>query len=318
LWKLDTLIEQMKNSLNSVSTCLRVVDTRRARRREAEHSFLPKGNNHIGLPAPFDGPIAWQLRRETSVEGHPKDRRNPPDRSAGFLAGLPHDELSLRMETVAMTLTGLSVEIPEALIHDFASDPLAPFDKLLKKCSEQSWPLHSELSEFLKSLQPQAIEKAYEDATFVGLYGKSDHLARVWIAERLLIEESARRLLESLTESPASDKMMPYTAECLRDIKVDGESMVRLSDFVYNNSTLATCGYSFTVCSTTESPNSTYWLPRSFYEQGVAKNVRVRLDPFLWGSSDSYPQLLWPRGSLGLPAAGRRLAQGRVGRYKGA
>jgi hypothetical protein len=26
----DTLIEQMKNSLNSVSTCLRVVDTRRA------------------------------------------------------------------------------------------------------------------------------------------------------------------------------------------------------------------------------------------------------------------------------------------------
>jgi hypothetical protein len=192
-----------------------------------------------------------------------------------------------------MRFTGLRAELPEALICDFASDPLAPFDKLLKKSNDPSWPLHSELAGFLESLPPEAIEGAYADTTFVGLYGKSDRLARVWIAERLLIEESARRRLESLAEPPLPSKMMPYAADCLRNIKVDGECMVRLIDFAYNNATLAASGFCFTVCSTTESPNSTYWLLRSFYEQGVADHVSVRLDPFLWGPSDSFPQTMY-------------------------
>ena len=169
---------------------------------------------------------------------------------------------------------------------------LAPFDKLLHKSNHSSWPLHSELEGFLESLPPEAIEEAYADTTFVGLYGKSERLARVWITERFLIEESARRRLESLAE-PLLPSRMPYTADCLQKIKIDGECMVRLADLAYNNATLAAGEFSFTVCSTTESPNSTYWLLRSFYEQGVAGHVSVRLDPFLWGPSDSFPQTMY-------------------------
>jgi len=36
-------------------------------------------------------------------------------------------------EVEAMTLSELKVESPENLVLDFASDPVAPFDKLLKK-----------------------------------------------------------------------------------------------------------------------------------------------------------------------------------------
>jgi hypothetical protein len=69
--------------------------------------------------------------------------------------------------------------------------------------------------------------------------------------------------------------------------------MVRLTDFAFNNSTLSANGFSFTVCSTTESPNSTYWLLRSLYDQGVADHFSVRLDPFLWGPSGLFPQTMY-------------------------
>lgn len=196
-------------------------------------------------------------------------------------------------EAAGTRFAGLRPTLPEALVQDFASDPLAPFDKLLKKSGDSSWPLYAELEELLGSLPPDAIEATYADTTFIALYGKSDRLARVWMAERLLIEESARRRLESITALPSRENIMPYAADCLRTIEVDGEGMVRLADFSYNNATLERNQFSFTVCSTTDCPNSTYWLLRSFYEEGVADHVRVRLDPFLWGPSDLYPQTMY-------------------------
>ena len=86
---------------------------------------------------------------------------------------------------------------------------------------------------------------------------------------------------------------MPYAADCLRGVEVDDECMVRLRDFGYNNSTLSTNGFSFIVCPTNEAHNSTYWLVRSFYEHGVADHVSVRLDPFLWGPCDAFPQMMY-------------------------
>ena len=191
-----------------------------------------------------------------------------------------------------MQFSELRAALPEALVRDFASDPLAPFDKLLKKSGDAAWSLFAQMEQLLGRLPPEAIDQAFVDASFVALYGKNDRLARVWIAERLLIEESARRRLECLC-SPVSHETAPYSLDCLQDIQVDDEGMVRLVNFAYNQATLARDRFSFTLCSTTDCPNSTYWLLRSFWEAGVADHVSVRLDPFLWGSSDSYPQTMY-------------------------
>jgi hypothetical protein len=191
-----------------------------------------------------------------------------------------------------MIFSELDAELPENLVLDFASDPLAPFDKLLKKASDSKWPLYPDLCRCLASLRTEDIEAAYADDTFIGLYGKNERLARIWIVERLLVEEAARRRLKILGAS-APAGTLPYTAECLRQMKVDGEGMVRVADFGFNDATLSTDEFSFTVCSTTESPNSTYWLLRSFYNRGIADCVSVRLDPFLWGRSDSFPQTMY-------------------------
>jgi hypothetical protein len=153
--------------------------------------------------------------------------------------------------------------------------------------------LNSELSQFLASLPPEVVEATYADSMFVALHGKNENLARVWFTERLLIEEAARRRLRSLAEVTPPAKAMPYSADCLRDVSVDNEFMVRLADFEYNGSTLAANGFSFTVCPTNTAPNSTYWLLQSFYQQGVAEHMSVRLDPFLWGPCDSFPQMMY-------------------------
>ena len=192
-----------------------------------------------------------------------------------------------------MTVSEFKVELPENLVLDFSSDPLAPFDKILRKANDSDWYLHPELSRCLASLPAEDIEAAYADNTFAFLYGKNERLARIWVIEHLLVEEAARRRINVIAAPSPAAASLPYTSDCLRHTKVDGEGMVRLADFQYNNASLATNGFSFTVCSTTESPNSTYWLLRSFYDQGVADHVSVRLDPFLWGSSDSFPQTMY-------------------------
>jgi hypothetical protein len=44
------------------------------------------------------------------------------------------------------------MDIPLVLVADFASDPLSQYEKVLKKLDDSSWPLHSELAGFLRSL----------------------------------------------------------------------------------------------------------------------------------------------------------------------
>ena len=136
-------------------------------------------------------------------------------------------------------------------------------------------------------------QATYADKSFIWLYGKNEKLARVWYAERLLVEEAARRRLTSLAEPLPNAEAMPYSAACLSGVKVDDEGLVRLTDFTYNHSTLNANGFSFTVCPTNTGTNSTYWLLQSFYQQGVADRASVRLDPFLWGPRDSYPQMMY-------------------------
>jgi hypothetical protein len=183
----------------------------------------------------------------------------------------------------------IGATVPEDLFRDYASDPLAPFDKLLRKANDSTWPLSNSLSALMSQFSTEAIEAVFQDSTFKFLYGSDERLARIWLADHLLLDETSRRRLEILTAVTPTAQTPPYDSIRL-PLLVDDDWMVRLGDFNYNHSALSAHGFSFTVCTTTQSPNSTYWLLRSFYEQGVNAHVSVRLDPFLWGSSASFAQ----------------------------
>lgn len=192
-----------------------------------------------------------------------------------------------------MLCTDIRIDAPEVLIKDFASDPESPYEKVLKKLNDPSWPLYPQLCEFLESLPAEAVEAAYADNTFVFIYGKNERLARAWFTQHLLLEQASSARLKKLSEPLPNADAQPYSEASLRGIPVDDECLVRLADFEDTGSTVARNGFSFIVCPTNAAPNSTYWLLRSLYEQGVASHVSVRLDPFLFGPSDSFPQVFY-------------------------
>jgi len=181
-------------------------------------------------------------------------------------------------------------EVPDALILDFASDPQSPYEKVLKKLNDPTWPLRRQLSQFVDGLPMEAVDAALADKTFAFLYGKDERLARAWFAQWLLLERASCARLRSISEAQPDGGAMPYAADSLNGVAVDEEGMVRLAEFEEGGGTIAKNGFSFTICPTTSAPNSTFWLLRSFYEQGIAGHVRVRLDPFLWGRSNEFPQ----------------------------
>lgn len=72
--------------------------------------------------------------------------------------------------------------------------------------------------------------------------------------------------------------MSVSAAERLRGIGVDNEGMGRLANFEAIGGALSGNGSNFTVCPTTMAPNSTFWLLRSFYDQGIAEHVSIGLE----------------------------------------
>lgn len=200
-----------------------------------------------------------------------------------------------------MSLAQLASTLPEDIVRDFAADPFAPLDKIPEKAQDRAWDLYPQLSTFLESLPPEAIQIAFADPGFASMYGQSDRMARIWITDRLLTYETARRRLAIVAEASEPKDTIPYDAQCLNGINVDAEYMVRLANFSTNGSILEQRGHRFTICSTTESPNSTYWLLRSFHSLNIVKYMSVRLDPFLWGSSDSFPEPMYKMIVYGQP-----------------
>ncbi|MDR3703980.1 MAG: hypothetical protein P4L56_30305 [Candidatus Sulfopaludibacter sp.] len=93
------------------------------------------------------------------------------------------------------------------------------------------------------SLPTEAVDAAFEDKTFVALYGKNDRLARIWMTERFTVEESARRRLDVLTGPASTGIVAPYDAACLQTTSIDEDGMVRVADFSYNNATLGKDGF---------------------------------------------------------------------------
>jgi hypothetical protein len=196
------------------------------------------------------------------------------------------------MKTKTMLCPEIGIEVPEDLIIDFASDPESAYEKALKKLDDAAWPLHAQLRQFVEGLPAEAVEAARADKAFTMIYGTDARCARAWFAQWFLMQKASEARLRSICNG-ANGPVMPYVAECLRDVGVDSECMVKLANFEAVGGALARGGFHFTICPTTMAPNSTFWLLRSFYEQGIADHVSVRLDPFLCGRSETFVPMMF-------------------------
>ena len=200
--------------------------------------------------------------------------------------------------------------IPNAVFDYFAADPVGPLLNLWYEADNANSPIHAAIEEFLSSVDAGQVAEVRQDHRFQWMTsGKTDldREARIWAGMRMLSHDIKARRLEALRQDSASDRPRPYDEPALADLTPDAEHLVPLCEFEFDGSRLLRNGHAFLMLSTTGSPNSSYWLLQSCYSEGLHEHVRVRLDPFLHGSAQSFPAMVYQMLAYGQPLDWRRV-----------
>jgi hypothetical protein len=195
-------------------------------------------------------------------------------------------------------------EIPDAVLGFFAADPAGPMLTFGREVSDPRDALREPLEAFLSGFHTEdvaAAQASREFQFFAGHQPDMDRAARVWLGERLLGTEIARRRLAAIREDLGCARPRPYALPALEDLDISDDHLVPLSAFGFDGARLIRNEFAFLVLPTTGSPNSTYWLLAAIYDQGLADRTRVRLDPFLFGPAAIYPAMHYRMWIYGRP-----------------
>lgn len=166
------------------------------------------------------------------------------------------------------------------------------------------------LSSLFDAISKDEVLEVQKDALFQHLCGKNldaEGAARIWMTERLLSKEIARRKLMLVRGEAQKPRPAPYDLPAIADVPVDADHLVSLSAFQYDGSRLLRNGYAFGVLTTTAAPNSSYWLLGTLYSQKLDARASVRLDPLLFGPEDQFPAMSYKMWMYGRPLDWGRL-----------
>lgn len=175
---------------------------------------------------------------------------------------------------------------------------------VLTAASNSGSPIFSSLAHFLRSIPEEAVANTRHSEEFKFFWAGAkdiDRMARIWIAERFLSEEIARRRLSVLRNEDQGKLPAPYGHAALVDLAVDEDGMVPLSQFDFDGSRFLRNGYAFTIFCSTTSPNSTYWLANALHGATSESDVSIRLDPFLFGPEQEFPAMFYRMWQYGRP-----------------
>jgi hypothetical protein len=208
--------------------------------------------------------------------------------------------------------------VPDAVVAIVAEDPSCgpfPLRNVLRSADSAVVDM---VNSFLAELPQEAVAATLQDARFRFFTAGSadvDREARIWLTDRLLVEEVPRRRIALLRSQATRRRPTPLELDALSDVAIDSEHLVPLSIFAFDGSRLCRNGYAFTVLCTTGSANSTYWLLASSYETGIADCTSVRLDPFLCGPTQSFPSMFYRMWIYGRPIDWDRLRRLRASEH---
>ncbi|MDA8089523.1 MAG: hypothetical protein M0Z61_04805 [Nitrospiraceae bacterium] len=209
----------------------------------------------------------------------------------------------------------MATAIPDELFTFFAQNP-EPLN-LAREAADITSPIYNQLNDFLSAIPNVEVATSSKEPTFQAFKVGTDieRAARIWIAQQRLSGEIARRRLEALRVDAKAARPKPYEISVLSDIEVDTDHLVALSDFEFDGSRLLHNGYAFLVLTTTSASNSTYWLLKAIYAEGLAEQTRVRLDPFLFGPQESFPDMFYKMWVYGRPLNWQRIAKLKEAEY---
>jgi hypothetical protein len=141
-------------------------------------------------------------------------------------------------------------EVPEELFRTFASDPTGPLDKLLLATNDPSCAFYADSNRLLDAIPLGAISETCKDETFLLFHGEAkdyDRPARIWFAERFLIDEISRRKLRLIKEGDSEVRPVPYYFSACSDIEVGDDHLAKLSQFEFDGARLIHNESAFTI-----------------------------------------------------------------------
>ena len=199
----------------------------------------------------------------------------------------------------------------DSVVQFFAADPAGPMLTLTRHAADRHSPILSDLDEYLAAIPATEVQSTCEDVDFRFFADRTsdlDRAARVWIAERQVAREIARRKLSVLRSADCSPRSAPYELRALHDVPVDVDGLVPLSAFTFDGARLLRNEHAFLVLTTTGAPNSTHWLLASLYSENLESKASVRLDPFLHGPVETFPAMFYRMWMYGRPLDWDRIA----------
>jgi len=198
----------------------------------------------------------------------------------------------------------MALVIPDEVFDFFASNPAAPALTVAHEVSNLASPIRVHLEAFLCAFDASDVAAAGSDPECQFIADRTvgpDRAARAWLAERTLTFEIPRRRLQVLRDDALAARPRPYGLPALEDLEIADDHLVSLLDFDFDGARLIRNGFAFLVLATTGSPNSTHWLLRAIYNQGLENRTRVRLDPFLYGPASAFPAMFYRMWMYGRP-----------------
>lgn len=205
----------------------------------------------------------------------------------------------------------ISPDVLDEVVAFFASNPIGPRLSLSREAADPRSPIYEQLNAFLLALPAADVAATRADRLFQFFTDRTsniDRAARVWLAERRLADEIPRRKLQLLRLEARAERPRPYDVAALANLTVDKDHLVSLSAFEFDGARLLRNGYAFLLLSTTGSPNSTFWLLRAIYSEGLVDKTRVRLDPFLYGPQEIFPAMFYSMWIYGRQLEWNRIA----------
>jgi len=155
----------------------------------------------------------------------------------------------------------MNLPVPSEVFEYFAADPIGPMWNVSRAIGEAPQAVVCGLNSLFDTISNDEVLEVQRDALFQHLCDRNfdvDRAARIWIAERSLSKEIARRKLMMVRGEVQKPRPAPYDLPAIADVPVDVDHLVPLSAFQYNGSRLLRNGYAFSVLTTTAAPNSSY------------------------------------------------------------
>lgn len=205
----------------------------------------------------------------------------------------------------------MRIDIAPELLNYFAASPLGPLFNVPELFHDKSHYLRERLKECLRKIPAERVTEMRNDANFRAMTVKEteaglDEDARQAVLVAELNIAVARHRLASMAQM--GQRPMPCGLPELCDLQVDGDGLVAMKDFDFNGSVLKRNGRAFLMAPSTESPNASYWFLLQAERHNLLNSLAIRLDPFMHGPADSFPNMAYFMWLYGRPLDWSRLA----------